>query len=79
MAAIDDFSFQGDTVTFQIHHEDFGGVSLPFHNTITAHLAGNELRVISAIANNLPIKQQPRAYFPFSMVGPLSFEATAAH
>ncbi len=79
MAAIDDFQFQGDTVTFEIHHEDFGGKGLPFHNTITAHLAGNELRVISAIANNLPIKQQPLAYFPFSMIGPVAFEATAQH
>jgi hypothetical protein len=79
MGAIDAFRFQGDTVTFEIHHEDFGGVRLPFHNTITAHLAGNELRVVSAIANNLPIRQQPRAYFPFSMIGPVSFEATSAH
>ncbi len=79
MAAIDDFRIQGDTVTFEIHHEDFGGVSLPFHNTITAHLAGNELRVISAIANNVPIEQQPLAYFPFSMIGPVSFEATSAN
>lgn len=79
MAAIDDFQIHGDTVTFEIHHEDFGGASLPFHNSITAHLAGNELRVISAIANNLPVKQQPLAYFPFSMIGPVSFEATAEH
>ena len=79
MAAMDDFRIQGDTVTFEIHHEDFGAADLPFYNRITAHLAGNELRVISAIANNLPIEQQPLAYFPFSMIGPVAFEATAEH
>lgn len=77
MANIDDFEFHGDTVSFHIHHEDFGAGTLPFYNTITAHLAGNELRVISAIASNLPVKVQPLAYFQFSMVGPLTFEATS--
>jgi hypothetical protein len=84
MAAIDDFNFQGDTVTFDIHHEDFaeesfGVGTLPFHNVITAHLAGNELRIISAIANDVPVPQQPLAHAPFSMIGPVSYQATAVH
>lgn len=79
MAALDHFEIHGDTVSFQIHHEDFGLGVLPFHNVITAHMAGNELRVVSAIASNLPMRDQPFAYFAFSMIGPVSFDRTSTH
>jgi hypothetical protein len=79
MAALDDFDIQGDTLTFQIHHEDFGPGPLPFHNLITAHLTRDELRIISAVANNVPVQQQPLAHFAFSLLGPVRFEATAIH
>jgi hypothetical protein len=77
MAVLDHFEIRGDTVTFRTHHEDFGLGVLPFYNVLTAHVADNELRVISAIASNLPLQQQPFAYFAFSMIGPVTFEATA--
>ncbi len=79
LAALDDFKFQGDTVTFDIHHQDFGPGPLPFHNAITAHLARDELRIVSAIANNIPLQQQPLAHFGFSLLGPVKVEATAVH
>ncbi|MGH8207467.1 MAG: hypothetical protein ACRETK_11900 [Steroidobacteraceae bacterium] len=79
VAALDHFAIQGDTLTFQIHHEDFGPGPLPFHNSITAHLARNELRIVSAIANNIPLQLQPLAHFGFSLLGPVRFEATAVH
>lgn len=76
MAALDHFEIQGDTLTFRTHHEDFGLGLLPFYNVLTAHVAANELRVVSAIASNLPMQQQPFAYFAFSMIGPVAFAAT---
>ena len=42
MAALDDFEIQGDTLTFNILHEDWGPGSLPFHNQVIAHIAKNE-------------------------------------
>ncbi|HTT03660.1 MAG TPA: hypothetical protein VMF64_00085 [Steroidobacteraceae bacterium] len=77
MAALDRFDIHADTVTFRTHHEDFGLGVLPFYNVLTAHVAGNEMRIVSAIANNLPMQDQPFAYFAFSMIGPVSFEATS--
>jgi hypothetical protein len=77
MAALDHFEIHGDSLTFRIHHEDFGLGVLPFSNAITAHIAGNEMRVVSAIASNLPMQYQPFAYFAFSMVGPVSAAATS--
>ncbi|HEX4025645.1 MAG TPA: hypothetical protein VHX52_13230 [Steroidobacteraceae bacterium] len=79
MAALDTFEIRGDTLTFRIHHEDFGLGTLPFYNLITAHLGRDELRIISAVANNLPLQQQAFAHFSFSLLGPVSFEATAVH
>jgi hypothetical protein len=78
MAAIDEFHIRGDTLTFRIHHEDFGLGTLPFYNLITAHLGRNELRIDSAVANNLPVQQQALAHFAFSLIGPVAFKATAA-
>ena len=77
MASLDHFDIRGDTLTFRIHHEDFGLGVLPFYNAITAHMAGNEIRIVSAIASNLPMRDQPFAYFAFSMVGPVSAQATS--
>ena len=40
MAALDDFVIKGDTMTFNIIHEDWGPGTLPFHNQATVrHLA----------------------------------------
>jgi len=45
MAALDDFEIKGDTMTFNILHEDWGPGSLPFHNQATVHVTMNEMRL----------------------------------
>lgn len=79
MAALDSFEIHGDTLTFHINHQDWGGPSLPFQNVLTAHLARNELRVVSAIASNIPVERQPFAYLAFSLIGPVPVAATSIH
>mgnify|MGYP003347455714 CR=1 FL=1 len=45
MAALDDFEIRGDTLTFNILHEDFGSGDTPtFSRPITAHVGWNEMR-----------------------------------
>lgn len=76
MAALTDFSIQGDTLRFNIAHEDNGIGSLPFHNQIVAHLTKNELRLVSIVPDNQPA-DTPRLG-GVSLLGPLPIEATAA-
>lgn len=79
MAPLDDFTIRGDTLTFRIRHQDWGTGPLPYDHVITAHMTPNELRVVSAIADNEPLQQQPFAHLAFSLTGPVAFEATSAH
>ena len=77
MTALDDFRIEGDTLKFNILHEDWGPGSLPFHNQVTAHVSGNELR-ITTVQDNLP----PRPGRPgggASLMGPVAIEATAGN
>lgn len=74
MAALDDFRIDGDTLRFNILHEDWGPGSLPFHNQVTAHVSQNEMR-ISTQQNNMPPRPAGAA-FGTSLMGPLSLEAT---
>ncbi len=78
MGVLDDFNIRGDTLTFEIHHEDWGAGSLPYNHVITAHMTPNELRVVSAIASNQPVQSQPFAQLAFSLTGPVAVEATAS-
>lgn len=75
MAALTDFSIDGDTLHFNIAHEDNGIGSLPFYNQITAHLTRNELRLVSIVPDNQP-SSAPRVG-AVSLLGPLPYEATA--
>ena len=76
MAALDDFEIQGDTLKFNILHEDWGaggGDTPTFVRPITAHLGWNELRY----TNSRPARPGP---FPgASLLGPIPIEATAGN
>ena len=77
MAALDDFKIEGDTLTFNILHEDWGPGSLPFHNQVTAHVSANELR-IATVQDNMP-PRPGRAGGGASLMGPVAIEATAGN
>lgn len=74
MAALDDFKIDGDTLTFNILHEDWGPGSLPFHNQVTAHIASNEMR-IQTQQDNMP-PRPGAAGGGSSLMGPISIEST---
>ncbi|MGH8141280.1 MAG: hypothetical protein ACREU2_01985 [Steroidobacteraceae bacterium] len=77
MVALTDFVIHGDTVTFNISHEDNGIGSLPFHNQIVAHLTKNELRLVSIVPDNQPRPAGPaRPAGGISLLGPLPLEQT---
>jgi hypothetical protein len=78
MAALGDFRIDGDTLRFNILHEDWGRPGyIPFHNQITAHVSQNEMRII-----NVPDRgaQQNRSGRPVAggntLFGPIPVEAT---
>ena len=49
MAALDDFRIEGDTLTFNILHEDWGDGEIPtFYKHVTAHVGWNEMRCTTA-------------------------------
>jgi hypothetical protein len=79
MAALDDFRIDGDTLHFNILHEDWGPGTLPFHNRVTAHLSQNELRITTQQDNMPPPPPGRRAFFGASLMGPVAIEATARH
>lgn len=74
MVALTDFVIHGDTLTFNISHEDNGIGALPFHNHIVAHLAKNELRLVSIVADNQPPPPPGRPARGISLLGPLPLE-----
>lgn len=71
MAALDDFEIQGDTLKFNILHEDWADGELPtFYKHVTAHVGWNEMRCTTATDH------QPASTRPFSLTGPIAIEAT---
>lgn len=76
MAALDDFEIHGDTVKFNILHEDWGagGTDSPtFIRPLTAHVGWNEMRYTNG---------HPAAPGPFpgaSLLGPIPIESTAGN
>ncbi len=78
MAALDDIHIQGDTLTFNILHEDWGPGSLPSHNQVTAHIADNEMR-ISTELNNTQTHGVAGFEVHASLYGPVAIEATAGN
>jgi hypothetical protein len=81
MAALDDFRIDGDTLTFNILHEDWGDGDMPtFAKHVTAHVGWNEMRCTTA-ADHMPPPPPPRpGVVPgFSLVGPIPIESTAGN
>lgn len=76
MAALDDFVIKGDTMTFNIVHEDWGPGTLPFYNMATVRIAMNEMRMTTQ-QDNMPAPANPPApNAGTSLIGPISIEAT---
>jgi hypothetical protein len=73
MAALDDIEIQGDTLKFNIRHDDWGDYSIPFDKHVTAHIGGNEMRATTTQDNLPPGRNNGGA---FSLMGPISIEAT---
>ena len=74
MAALDDFQIQGDTLKFNILHEDWGDGEIPtFAKHVTAHVGWNELRFTTTADH------QPGVVQGTSLEGPISIEATAGN
>jgi hypothetical protein len=72
MGALDHFAIHGDTLAFDIEHQDWGeGDHVPFVRHVTAHIAMNEMR-IDARRDDAP----DRPGIVASLVGPISIEAT---
>jgi hypothetical protein len=78
MAALDDFRIEGDTLKFNILHEDWADGELPtFYKHVTAHVGWNELRCTTAADHQPPPRARPDGTLPaFSLVGPIPIEAT---
>lgn len=78
MAALDDFRIEGDTLTFNILHEDWGDGEIPtFYKHVTAHVGWNEMRATTAADHQPPPPPPPPGRVPgFSLVGPVAIEAT---
>ncbi len=76
MGVLDDFEIDGDTLEFNILHEDWGFGSLPYHNHVTAHVSNNEMR-ISTFQDNRPAGQGPHS--EASLMGPIAIEATVGN
>ena len=76
MAALDDFEIKGDTMTFNILHEDWGPGTLPFHNQATVRVAANEMRLTTQQDNMPAPAQPPGPNAGSSLLGPISIEAT---
>jgi len=80
MAALDDFSIEGDLVKFNILHEDWGDGDIPtFFKHVTAHVGWNEMRATTA-ADHMPSPPARPGIVPgFSLQGPVPIEATAGN
>jgi hypothetical protein len=76
MAALDDFEINGDTMTFNILHEDWGPGTLPFHNQATVRVSGNEMRLTTRQDNMPAPTLAPAPNAGTSLLGPISIETT---
>jgi len=77
MEILDDFSIQGDTLNFNVLHEQ--GRDAPYYNRVTAHVARNEMRlaVVPTGLNGAPLGTMQHG--DMTLLGPLTLEATAMH
>lgn len=78
MAALDHIEISGDTLKFDIMHEDWGDYTTTFQKHVTARIAGNEMRATIS-QENIPAsnaKGKGGGGGAFSLMGPISLEAT---
>jgi hypothetical protein len=75
MGALGNFTIKGDTLEFDIEHQDWGeGDRLPFARHVTAHIAMNEMRM-DARRDDAP----DRPGIVASLLGPIAIEATVGN
>ncbi len=83
MAALDDFQIEGDTLKFNILHEDWADGEMPtFYKHVTAHIGWNEMRCTHGRRPPAAraAKSADRVSLPgFSLQGPVPIEATAGN
>ena len=81
MAALDDFKIDGDTLTFNILHEDWGDGDIPtFAKHVTARIGWNEMRCTTTADHQPPPPPPAPGRVPgFSLVGPIPIEATSGN
>jgi len=81
MAALDDVELQGDTLKFNLLHEDWGDGELPtFYKHFTCHVGWNEMRCTTAADHQPAAPAPPPGVVPgFSLEGPIAIEATAGN
>jgi hypothetical protein len=81
MAALDDFRIEGDTLKFNILHEDWGDGEIPtFEKHVTAHVGWNEMRCTTTADHQPPPPPPPPGRVPgFSLQGPVPIEATSGN
>ena len=72
--ALENFAIHGDTLEFDIVHQDWGdGTVIPFNRHVVAHIAMNEMRMDA----RRPDQTGPGIVA--SLVGPIAIEATAGN
>jgi hypothetical protein len=72
MGALENFRIHGDTLEFDIEHQDWGeGDHVPFVRHVTAHIAMNEMRMDARRSD-----AADRPGIVASLVGPIAIEAT---
>ncbi|HVZ21914.1 MAG TPA: hypothetical protein VG871_12660, partial [Vicinamibacterales bacterium] len=76
MAALDDVRIEGDTLKFNLLHEDWGDGDLPFYKLFTCHVGWNELRCVTSTDFRPAPPPRPGIVPGFSLVGPVPIEAT---
>ena len=79
MAALDDFTIKGDTLTFKIIHEDWGDWTSTFDKLVIARVALNEMRFTTEQDNIPEASRRPAGAGGSSLVGPIAIEATAGN
>ncbi len=77
MQILDDFSIHGDTLNFNVLHEQ--GRNAPYYNHVTAQVSRNEmhLEVVPTGLDGKPLGTLQHA--DMTLLGPLTLEATATH
>jgi hypothetical protein len=79
MAALDNIQISGDTLKFDIMHEDWGDYTTTFQKHVTGRVAGNEMRASTTQENIPPSNAKGKGGGgggAFSLMGPISIEAT---